>query len=142
MDDVISSSSALLISGGNPAGSEENVEVLVPSTGYQCQLRKVWKLLKIFGGMFRRNLPDRRYGHSQTGLTLCGGGPGGQEIRDWCLTWEGGDWVRSHHLSYSRIYHSTWLSPLWILLLGSNTAELLHSNGTTSVLFYLQIQFR
>ena len=87
------------------------------------------------------DLPDRRYGHSQAGLSLCGGGVD-EESRGSCLTWEREDWVRSHHLQYSRIYHSTWLSPLGILLMGSNTAELLHSNGTTSVLFYLQIQFR
>ena len=96
----------------------------------------------IWTKMFSRDLLDRRYGHSQTGVTLCGGGPSGGESRGSCLTWEGGGWVRSHHLQYSRIYHSTWLSPLGILLIGSNTGELLHSNGTTSVLFYLQIEFR
>ena len=130
----------MLISGGNPGESEENVEVLVPSTGYQCQMRKVCCILTILNN-FCRNLPDRRYGHSQTGLTLCGGGRG-EESRGSCLRWEGGGWVTSHHLNYSRIYHATWGSPIGILLIGSNTAELLHTNGTTSVLFYLQIDFR
>ena len=50
--------------------------------------------------------------------------------------------MTSHHLYYSRIYHSAWSSPLGIVLIGSNTAELLHSDGTTSVVFYLQTSFR
>ena len=132
----------MLISGGNPEGSEENVEVLVPSTGYKCQMRKVWKMWKIFRSIPIRDLPDRRYGHSQTGLTLCGGGLGADESRASCLRRERGGWVTSHHLFYSRIYHSAWSSPLGIVLIGSNTAELLHSDGTTSVVFYLQTSFR
>ena len=116
--------------------------MLVPSTGFQCQLRKVWRLLIIFDCSDCRDLPDRRYGHSQVGLTLCGGGRD-QETRGSCLTWQETDgWVSSHLLQYSRIYHSTWLSPRGLVLLGSNTAELLHSNGTASVLFYLQTSFR
>ena len=86
-----------------------------------------------------RDLPHPRHGHTHTGLTVCGGGEGDVTRRS-CVTWRGGDWVTSHHLLYSRIYHSSWDSPLGILLLGgtsASTAELLHQNGTTTILFYL-----
>ena len=69
----------------------------------------------------------------------CGGGEEDLTRRS-CVTWRDGDWVTSHHLLYSRIYHSSWDSPLGILLLGgtsASTAELLHQNGTTTILFYL-----
>ena len=95
----------------------------------------------IFGAITSRDLPDRRYGHSQAGLTVCGGGRT-EESRRSCLRWEGEGWVTSHLLNYSRIYHASWLSPRGSLLIGDNTAELLHSNGTTEVLFYLQTHFR
>ena len=99
---------------------------MVPSTGQQCQLR---------------DLPDRRYGHTQAGLRVCGGGRE-EESRGSCLRWEPGGWVSSHLLNYRRIYHAAWNSPQGPVLIGSNTAELLHTNGSSSVLFYLQAYFR
>ena len=62
--------------------------MLVPSTGYQCQLRFVKIIFLIFVRITSRDLPDRRYGHSQAGLSLCGGGRD-EESRGSCLSWGG-----------------------------------------------------
>ena len=103
--------------------------MIVPRTGWQCRLT---------------DLPARRLGHTQSGLTVCGGGTDLQ-TRSSCVRLEGRGWVTSHTLLYPRIHHTNWNSPLGLVLLGGapvNAAELLHQNGTSSVLFYIQHDFR
>ena len=66
-----------MISGGHPTDSVgHTAEVYVPSTGQHCQLR---------------DLPDRRYGHSQEAKTVCGG----YDTQDSCLTLTVDGWEKT-----------------------------------------------
>ena len=77
-----------------------------------------------------------RFGHTQSGLTACGGG----DTRTSCDSFTGGQWERSHELHDERHEHVSWQSPHGILLIGGaqRTTELLSSdNSTTNRLFTL-----
>ena len=95
----------ILISGG--VDTESSVEVLNPTTGKTCSLP---------------SLPDQRGGHTSTGLTLCGG----RDTRTSCITFSSGEWVTSHTLAGSRVYHSAWMTNKNIILIGG------WDSGTTS----------
>ena len=77
----------ILISGGWHAYT--SVEVYSPGTNYHCVLP---------------SLPDKRYGHTMDGLTLCGG----VLTRTTCISFTSGKWVTSHALAEWRTYHTSW----------------------------------
>ena len=92
------------------------------------------------------NLPDYRYFHTQTGLTLCGSEkceqcsiPSSPTIGTTCLTFflRGGSWAwrQSHKLFYPRRFHSAWKSPQGVVLLGGFDTPIstLRLRGTLSV---------
>ena len=84
-----------------------------------------------------------RFGHTQSGLTACGGGEN-DGTRTSCDSFTGGQWERSHELHDERHEHVSWQSPHGILLIGGanknakRTTELLSStDSTTTNLFNL-----
>ena len=79
------------------------------------------------------------YGHTQSGLEICGGG----SIMESCIKFSGGKWKPSHKLKKTRENHSSWASPLGTVLMGhrSNhagykTAELLNTTTEDSVILF------
>ena len=98
-----------------------SVEVILPS-GRSCRLP---------------SLPEPRSGHTQSGLTACGGW-GGLLVQNttWhtCVTFAAGVWKRSHTLSKRRWGHVAWQSPVGILLMGGTeqTSELLSATTSTT----------
>ena len=79
-------------------------------------------------------LYNRRYGHTQDGLLTCGG-----EYNPYTcdqLSARTGGWVVSHNLLEYRAYHSSWISPAGLVLMGGvnspTTTELLSSSDSTS----------
>ena len=89
------------------------------------------------------DLPDNHNGHTQSGLVTCGG----YNTRTSCYTLTNGTWTKSHTLRYERIDHSSWTSPLGIVLMGGGyysdsvsltTTELLTDDGQSKELFTLQ----
>ena len=121
--------SVILVSGGFP-GSRfgKSVELLHTNGSRICSLP---------------NLPYKRYGHSQTGLTACAG-YGDSASESTCHTLSStGTWEVSHNLNQSRVYHSAWDSPQGIVLIGSGdtsawtTTEILLENGDTAPGFNL-----
>ena len=72
-------------------------------------------------------LPDLKvetYGHSQSGLTACGG----QKSQRLCYTLSGnGQWVVSHNLNERRKYHTSWNSGKGLFLLGGLNGRNKHS---------------
>ena len=103
-----------------------SVEVILPS-GRSCCLP---------------SLPEPRSGHTQSGLTACGGWGGilvQQTTWHTCVTFAAGVWKRSHTLSETRWFHWAWQSPAGILLMGGNnetpehqTSELLSATTSTT----------
>ena len=79
-----------------------------------------------------------RYGHAQSGLTVCGGlSPGWMN----CETFTDGNWTVSHSLLEKRRFHGMWSSPEGLVAVGGiddTSAELLKDDGTSSKLFDLQ----
>ena len=79
-------------------------------------------------------LYNRRYGHTQDGLLTCGGYDYGTSIT--CVKLSTGGWVVSHNLLQPRYYHSSWISPAGLVLMGGlnnpNTTELLSSSDSSS----------
>ena len=83
-------------------------------------------------------LPENRFGHTQDGLVLCGGGNTSYSIPT-CLTFENGSWIESYNLIEPRYLHSSWTSPVGVMLLGGKffqgnfdlpaTSELLIEDG-------------
>ena len=86
------------------------------------------------------NLPFRNYQHTQSRLVTCGGRE--MQNKQSCHTLTNGVWTKSHTLRKSRFGHSSWTSPLGILLMGGGgsytTTELLTDDGQSTELFPLQ----
>ena len=87
------------------------------------------------------NLPEKREGHSQTGVLACGGGQSDADRRS-CFNFADGRWKKSHTLGTSRIGHTAWASPQGVLMMGSSysdqTTELLNDNGGAAPSFTLK----
>ena len=79
------------------------------------------------------NLPDERFGHTQTGLMACGGGNKSHSIST-CLTFQNGSWIYSY-MTEARFSHSSWKSPNGVMLLGGKmihpllSSEILTEDG-------------
>ena len=118
--------SVILLTGGS--GTEVAVELLHTNGTRLCSLP---------------DLPIKRYSHTQTGVTACGGS-GDYAASSSCLTLSStGSWEESHSLDKNRWHHCAWDSPQGVMLLGSwdsiaqTTSELLLENGDTSPGFSL-----
>ena len=111
--------SVILVSGGS--GADNSVELVHTNGSRICTLPNVLP-----------NLPNH-HGHSQTGLTACGGWDSDATT---CHTLScTGSWEQSHSLDEERQFHSAWASPQGILLIGGYndgiSTELLLENGDT-----------
>ena len=93
--------SVIIITGGKTGTGEPTVELLDEHGTLICNLP---------------NLPDERFGHTQTGLIACGGDHQSHGIST-CLTFQDGSWTYSN-LNEPRYIHSSWNSPQGVMLLG------------------------
>ena len=125
--------SVILISGGSHGTSLSTVEMLYTNGSRIC---------------FLPDLPYSRHGHTQTGLTACGGW-GDSAARTSCHTLSStGSWEESHSLDKNRREHCAWRAPQGVMLLGSwdsiarTTSEILLENGDTSPGFSLDYDTR
>ena len=127
----------ILVSGGN-TGIEFGPDMFAPT-----------ELVDTTGSLLRcdfANLPFSRYGHTQTGLTACGGQCGDRDCETSCHKLFGvpGDWwwTKSHTWASRRVGHSAWASPQGIVLIGGrdsgSTSETLLENGDTKPGFSLE----
>ena len=73
--------------------------------------------------------PPGRYGHSATGLTLCGSRE--EDTPTTCSTFTG-QWYTSHQLGVQRWRHVSWDSPSGIILLGGGTGDTRQTTETLS----------
>ena len=125
MMQLMTNISVILISGGS--GSGEDVELLHTNGSRICSLP---------------DLPSNRHrlGHTQTGVTACGGWDWGSTCHTLSST---GSWEESHNLAHSRRHHSAWASPLGIVLIGGVDrwgSEILLENGITTTGLNLDYQ--
>ena len=116
----------LIVTGGeNESGNVTKVELLKTDGSHICHLEE---------------LPAPRYHHTQSGNITCGGGDASSQSS--CVMLRDGSWERTHTLSKERNMHSSWNSPVGVLLLGGKGAatstELLLKSGGTSAPFNLK----
>ena len=103
----------LVISGGE--GALTSVEIFIPSTNHSCTLP---------------SLPDWRYHHTMSGLTICGG----LDTKTTCLQLSFGVWGVTHTLRKERWDHSSWQSDQHGLILmggwgGAMSSEVVEQGG-------------
>ena len=117
--------SVIIITGGKTGTGEPTVELLDEHGTLICNLP---------------NLPEERFGHTQTGLIACGGDHQSHGIST-CLTFQDGSWTYSN-LNEQRYIHSSWNSPQGVMLLGGKsskrTSEILTEDGQWNSSFDLQ----
>ena len=110
------------------------------------------EILSINGTRLCSMRNPRKYHHSQTGLTICGGHKH-KYIRTRCNTFSGGEWKKSHTLERETRGHTAWASPQGVLLMGGvyrcafrvmnclpqgdTSTELLNDDGGTTPSFKL-----
>ena len=86
------------------------------------------------------DLPNNYYYHTQSGLVTCGGGT--SSIRTSCIRLIDGKWLQSNTLIHGRYLHTSWTSPMGIVLMGGmssdTTTELLTDDGQSVELFPLK----
>merc|ERR1712227_688024 len=67
---------------------------------------------------------------------------GGDDTRTSCYTFTNGVWTKSHTLRHVRYHHSSWTSPMGIVLMGGGssytTTELLRDDGQSTEYFLLK----
>ena len=122
---------ALLVTGGDAKGI--SVEAIGEDGSSLCSLPDL--------------LGTNRYrGHTQTGWEICGGYPNKKSCLSLNLT-SAGVWEVSKNLLQPRAYHSSWMSPLGLVLMGGwdsesrSTSELVTDQGSSN-LFQLKYQTR
>ena len=100
---------AIIVTGGlalPPVG--KSVEVLHGNGSHWCSLP---------------DLPEVRYGHTQTGLEACGSFRAKTKTKTktktTCVKLSGGTWSPSHQLVEGRGHHCSWASPAGTLLMGA-----------------------
>ena len=106
---------AIIVTAGATEGAEMSVEVLHSDGTPWCSLP---------------GLPEEIAYHTQTGLLACGG----MYMYSFCFKFSGGKWKRSHMLKKGRDYHSSWASPLGIVLMGGGMGEEEESRAQTTEL--------
>ena len=106
------------MTGGS--GTYKSAEVLFTNGSSICELPQ---------------MSQSKYGHTQSGLTACGGYVSGTERS--CIKFEDGSWTTlTDNLVEERRDHSSWVSPDGdILLIGGyysdTTTEIVYQNGTS-----------
>ena len=113
---------AIIVTGGTHGS--KSAELLHGNGSYWCSLP---------------DLPEVRYGHTQTGLEACGSFRAAT-TKTTCVRLSGGSWSPSHNLQQDRKYHSSWASPSGTVLMGgsygSQTTELLDQTTEDSVMHF------
>ena len=118
---------AILVTGGY-GNNMRSVEALWSNGSSLCSLP---------------DLPYDYYYHTQSGLVTCGGGSSTLTETS-CYTFTNGVWTKSHTLRYGRSGHSSWTSPMGIVLMGGEdtgsrtTTELLTDDGQSTDYFSLK----
>ena len=96
---------------------------------------------------FLPEMPDIKMDHTQSGLVACGSSAYSvsSSNRQTCITFSSGVWSESHTLINRRSWHTSWSSPIGIILMGgdhndgiSTTTELLTNNGVSQNHFQLK----
>ena len=101
---IINHTAAIIVTGGVPSKSAGiSVELLHSDGTPWCSLP---------------DLPQPRYGHTQTGLEACGGGSSSSP-QTTCVRLSGDSWSQSHKLVERRRNHCSWASPAGTLLMGA-----------------------
>ena len=84
------------------------------------------------------DLPNSYFYHTQSGLVTCGG----YYASTSCIRLIDGKWNQSNTLKHSRYLHTSWTSPMGIVLMGGwdsgTTTELLTEDGLSVELFPLK----
>ena len=111
---------AIIVTGGTHGS--RSAELLHGNGSYWCSLP---------------DLPEVRYGHTQTGLEACGSFRAAT-TKTTCVRLSGGTcWSPSHKLVEGRGHHASWASPSGTMLMGGeynkNTTELLDATTGDSV---------
>ena len=118
---------AILVTGGY-GDNRRSVEALWSNGSSLCSLP---------------DLPDDHSVHTQSGLVTCGGYYD-YNTQTSCYTFTNGVWTKSHTLRYGRYQHSSWTSPMGIVLMGGwdsdseTTTELLTDDGQSTENFSLR----
>ena len=116
---------AIIVTGGSPgrvSGALTSVEVLHSDGSPWCSLP---------------DLPEARFGHTQTGLEACGGSDSSGMTETTCVTLSGGNWSLSHQLAEGKRSHSSWASPIGTILMGFwSNGTLLDENTRDSVVIF------
>ena len=114
---------AIIVTGSRYGGNPRSVEALREDGSSLCTLP---------------DLPNDYFSHTQSGLVTCGG------YYNWtsCIRLIDGEWLQSNTLKHGRAYHSSWTSPMGIVLMGGQysrrTTELLTDDGQSVELFSLK----
>ena len=81
-----------------------------------------------------------RYYHTMEGLTVCGGSAY-TDTNKLCLALTGAGWANTSYLLEWRYFHTSWASPLGLLLLGGEhsprSTELIQEDGSSTYSFDL-----
>ena len=105
---IINHTAAIIVTGGVPSESAGTSVELLHSDGTPwCSLP---------------DLPETRYGHTQTGLEACGGGSSSSP-QTTCVRLSGDSWSQSHQLVERRRSHCSWASPAGTLLIGGQYSK-------------------
>ena len=99
---------------------QSDLGILLTGSGAELDSNKA-KSVEVLNlnGTYRCSLPDlehKTWGHTQNGLTLCGGTE--EELRTECRTFINGSWTWTDNLTRPRAYHSSWQSSKGLLLMG------------------------
>ena len=113
---------AIIVTGGTHGS--KSAELLHGNGSYWCSLP---------------DLPEVRYGHTQTGLEACGSFRAAT-TKTTCVRLSGGSWSPSHQLVEKRRNHCSWSSPSGILMMGGSdsikTTELLDDTTGDSLMSF------
>ena len=114
---------AILITGGY--GALQSAEMFLPWSNTTCGLPSI---------------PDERWGHVQSGNTLCGGGKRRSSTRRSCLQWRQGGWATLPvTLAEERLASSAWGTEEGLVIMGGTsdaaqqTSETVSSDGANTV---------
>ena len=124
----------MLLTGGDKHGYT-SAEIYDPSSKSSCILPSL-----------PSNIPPTKYGHTQDGPFVCGGGGPLAVKNSTCLQWnsEKGSWPVSHLLKKPRYNHVSWTPPngRGTYLLGGwyspRSASLIKSDGSEEDAFQLK----